>query len=264
MRTKEEIKRSLIQKTEEKFNDTVAEGTVLDFLINSLSEEMEGVYQEIENNKNPHIWSKLQGKELDDTGTMVNLSRKTNQDDSTFKYRLMNWTLSNEAGNETSISDELLTPTYASNIEFKPCTKGSGTATCYVIPKDYSDESIQKALQEAHEKVKTKVSPTTWVEYIIPTIKGIKMQIYIAVTEGTDIKIVKQNIDRKISEYVNSVAPNDYVDIGAINKLGINTDNVEYFNVLSVLVDDVVKNERKLLQDYETKYIYDQTTWVED
>lgn len=228
-----------------------------------LGKTFENVYQEIEDNKNPHIWSSLAGKTLDDTGTFVNCPRKPNEDDANYRYRLMNWVLRNEASNTTAISDELLQMTYASNIDYRPFTKGSGTATCYVIPRTYNKETIANALKEAAERVSKVASPSLHVEYIIPKILGVRLQIYISASNG-DIEAIKSNISGKILEYINAIPPQKYLKVGEINKIGVNESGVDYFNVLSLIIDNQTVDSLEVLQGIDTKMLFDEIIWTGD
>ena len=133
-----EIQKDITSRFEERIQNQIAAGSTIDLYNVAISETLQDVYQEIENNKTPHIWSSLEGWKLDDTGTMFNLPRKTGENDANYKYRLQRWLLSNEASNTTAIQNALLAPfEYVSNVDYHPYTKGTGTGTCYIIPKSY-------------------------------------------------------------------------------------------------------------------------------
>ena len=264
MRTASEILSDLKARFEKRVQDTIAPGSVLDFFNTAVSETLGDVYKEIDANKNPHLWSKLYGEQLDDMGIMLSLPRKTNEDDLSYRYRLMNWVLANEASNETAISDALLNPVYASNIEFKPYTKGCGTATCYVIPRDYQLETIDNALEEASSIVKRVADPTMYVEYIVPTIRGVRLQILLTVSDDADIDTIKENIQSEIMEYINTIPPKEYLEVGKINRIGISQPNVTYFNVLSMIINDEVEDSIKVLQGLDSKFLFDEIIWEED
>ena len=262
MRTPSEILSDLKNRFEKRVQDKIADGSVLDFYNTSVSETLGDVYAEIDKYRNPHIWSKLYGSELDDMGTMLNIPRKANEDDLSYRYRIMNWVLTNEASNETAINDALLNPKYASNIEFKSCTKGCGTASCYIIPRDYSIETIRNALQEA-EGIITKVAdPTIHVEYIIPAIRGVQLQIFLSVRDDVDEELVKQNIEKDIQEYINTIPPKEYLNVGTINKIGIGHTGVEYFSVLSMMINDETVDRIKVVQELDSKFIFDNVIWM--
>lgn len=263
MKTYDDIFTDISNRFESKANDSIAEGSVVEFYTAAVAESMAAIYQDIEDNKNPHIWSKLYGEQLDDMGVMLNCARKEDENDISYRYRLMNWVLSNEASNKTAISDALLNPEYASNIEFVPYTKGSGTASCYIIPKSYDEDIIEKACVEAENIIKKIANPSLYVEYIIPTAKPVTLQIYISSGKG-DLEAIKKDLETRISLYINTIAPKDYLDIGYINKLGVNTSCVDYFSVLSIIIDDVVYDSIKILQGLDTKMIYDKINWITD
>lgn len=262
MRVASEIKTDIQSRFEKLVGQGIAKGTLIDLYNVAISKAMEDVYQTIEDNKNPHIWSTLSGIRLDDMGTMLNIARKTGELDETYRYRIMNWVLTNEASNETAISDALLSPEYSSNISFYPYTKGSGTATCYVIPRSYDDEIIEKALQEAADKVSKIASPALHVEYVIPTIRPVQLQIFISSGDG-DLSLIKSNLEGQIKEYINALAPGEYLEAGVINRMGMEQSHVDYFNVMSIIIDETPIGSIKELQGVDTKMLFDAISWTE-
>ena len=53
------------------------------------------------------------------------------------------------------------------------------------------------------------------------------------------------------------------MDISKINLIGLNTDNVNYFNVVMTYLDGDSNSNIRFLQKTETKYIFDSITWEE-
>ena len=263
MKTKEEIKNDIITRFEDKVENIVEQGSMIDIYSTVLSEVGRDIYDEIDRNRTPHIYTSLEGQQLDDEGIMLNLPRKDGEDDHNYKYRLMNWTLSNEAANETAINDALLMPTYASNIEFRPKVYGCGTGVCYVIPKKYTDEYITNSLIEAKEIIDKVANPGLYVEYIVPNIIGVKLQIYIK-TEDGDIDTIKSNIESNIIEYINNIPPYGYIQVGQINRIGLSESKVQYFNVMGVFINGQVNNDVAIYQDIDTKYLFDTIIWNGD
>lgn len=194
---------------------------------------------------------------------MVNCPRKTGESDRSYKYRLLSWVLNNEASNQTAIDNALVLPKYASDIEFTAQTKGSGTATCYVIPKSYDSDDVAAALREAREIVEAKADPSIYVEYVTPKIKGVKLQIFISSSNG-DLDQIKENLQSEILEYVNNIAPNDYLEVGQINRIGLSEQDVDYFSVMSVMIDGETVDDIKILQPMDSKYLFDEIIWSGD
>lgn len=229
----------------------------------AVSETLQDVYQEIEDNKTPHIWSSLAGEKLDDTGTMFNLPRKEGESDTNYKYRLQQWLLSSEASNTAAISNALMELKYASNVDYVPYTKGSNTATCYIIPINYNTSTIQNALTEVTDIVEQIASPSLYVEYIIPTIKGVKLQIFMSAPNG-DTETIQNNLTTQITEYINTIPPKSYLEVGTINRMGINEPNVDYFNVVALMIDNVVSDSVRVLQTIDSKLLFDDIIWTGD
>ena len=256
-----EIFEEIKSRFEERIGDTVAEGSALDIFASSISEQLKDNYDEIEKSRNPHIWTSLYGDNLDATGTWVNLPREERETDDNYRYRLMNWTLRNEACNLTAINDTLLNMTYASDAEYYPRTHGAGTGTVYVIPVDYSNNTIEMALREAQERMKKVSSPESYVEYIVPTKIPVDLSIYIS--SSGDIDAIKQELEPKIKTYINAIPPKEYLKIGEINAIGINTSGVDYFNVVVCKINNVYTNSVRILQEINTKMILNNITWME-
>ena len=263
MKTKEEIQESIKETFSDYVQDNIKDGSALDIFSAAIGNEIAGNYDEIEKNRTPHIWSSLKGEQLDWTGEWVNLPRKVGEIDENYRYRLKHGTKSNEASNTTAIQNALLDMQYSSNVDYEPFTHGSGTGTCYIIPNDYDETTIMKALKEVSDTVKKVASPSLYVEYIIPTVRSVKFQIIIS-APGTDLDVVKSNITTAISAYVDAIAPKEYLSVGAINRIGLAESGVESFSVASVLIDNVPQQSSRILQGLDTKMLFDEILWVED
>ena len=261
MKTSAEVHSDIIQRFKDKTKETVEQGTMIDILTAVYSEICADIYDEIDRNRTPHIWSSLEGDQLDDTGTMLNLPRSVGESDANYRYRLMNWTLSNEAANTTAINDALLLPTWASNIEFRPKVYGCGTGVCYVIPRQYTSEYISNSLVEAKQIVEKVASPGLYVEYIVPSILGVKLQVYMT-SENGDIDAIHTNIERNVLEYINNIPPYAYLQVGQINRIGILEDKVDYFNVMSVIINGQTTASTAIAQGIDTKFLYDEIIWT--
>ena len=234
------------------------------FLSEAVSRSLETAFTEIENNKDPHIYTKLSGDNLTKMGTFVNVPRNENEDDTTYLYRMMNWTHLKAASNYTAVNDSLLDLTYASNAQYFPATHGAGTGTVYVIPYNILDEeNITLALAEAKERIKDVISPESYTEYIVPDVIPVSLTIRISSTHG-DISFLKSSLETAIRKYINGIAPGDYLEIGTINKLGINTENIDYFNVLELFLTDERVTSVRIMQALDTKFIFKSIDWQVD
>lgn len=235
-------------------------GSALGFFTDAVSRSLEAAHNEIDNNKNPHIYTNLSGTDLDKFGTMVNIPRESFENDNTYLYRLLNWTYLKAGANKTSINDSLLNLTYSSNAEYYPGVYGAGTGIVYIIPKEYETDTMQKALEEAKERIADVISPESYTEYIIPTPIAVKIVCYLTSKYG-DIAYLKSQAESVIKEYVNGIAPNDYLSIGEINKMIINMNSVDMFSVDGIYLDDTRNYSNKIMQDIETKLLFDSIVW---
>lgn len=258
-KTAEEAYISLKNNFEEKIGDTTQTGSVIDIYNKTIADECADMYQYIEDSKNPYLFTNTFGKDLDSLGYWVNLPRAENEDDASYKFRLKDWLLTVECSNTTAITNSLLLPKYASNIQYVPFTHGSGTGTCYIIPKVYEEENISNALKEAEELLKDVVSPSLYIEYIVPTIRGVSFNCFISTT-GEE-SLIKSNIEKKVKEYVNGIAPGEYLSIGEVIRMGINEPGVNYFNIISCSVDQENNTETEIMQELDTKFLFDEIYW---
>lgn len=259
MKTSEEAYTSLKNNLETRLNDEIQTGSVIDIYNKVISDECADMYQYIEDNKNPYLFTNTSGDDLDSLGYWVNITREEDETDEHYKYRLKDWVLSSEASNTTAIENSVLNPTYSSNIQYVPYTHGSGTGTCYIIPTEYEEETITKALEEAYELLKDAVSPSLYIEYLVPSIRAIALHCFISVSG--DENTIKSTVAQKIRDYINGIAPGEYLKIGEIIKIGINETGVEYFNVISYTIDEVNSTDTKVVQELETKFLFDNITW---
>lgn len=260
MKEREEIHTSLNNKLETNLRDSIKQGSMLDIFSYTISDEMENMYQEIEDAKNPHLFTRTSGENLDELGQWANLPRMDGEDDDTYKYRLKDWVYTAEASNTKAISNILLTPEYAANIEYVPNTHGCGTGTCYVLPQTYEDENIELSLKEAKERIQDTVSPSLYIEYIVPSIRAVKLNCFLS-TEEVDKNLVQATIEERIKDHINSIAPRDFLKVGDLIRIGLAVDGVEYFNVMSILINEEPIHELSTVQELETKMLYDEIIW---
>jgi hypothetical protein len=261
MRSAEEVYSDIQKRFSDKAGDEP--GVVLGLFTAAVAKEAENIYRTIENNKTPHIWSKLEGQDLDDTGVWVNVPRDVGESDESYRYRLMQWKHLKEGATETAINTALLNPTYAADLQYVPLTNGTGTGTCYVIPKSYTEENITLSLQEAQERIKRTGAAGAYVDYIVPEIRAVSLEIYMETADG-DETAIKNQLTARIKQYINSIAPGSYLSVGEINRMGVETTNVDFYSVLSLSIDGNQIAGTKVLQQIDSKFIFDSITWMGD
>lgn len=237
----------------------IAEGSVIDNYTNSVSAGIMEAYNEIEKNKNPHIFTKLTGTDIDSMGILVGCARRPDEDDRTYLYRMINWNTSNQASNSTAIEAALTTLKYSSNVTYVPFTQGVGTATAYIIPKKLDEDIKELAIKEVEDRLSAVVSKSSYIEYTIPTMLPIRLVIYMSVNKDTDN--VKENIKKKVQEYINNIAPGDKLEIGMINKIGVNEPNVTYFSVSQIYINEEEHQDISAIQKLEEKFLFDEIIW---
>ena len=263
MKTETQIHNDIINRFEESVQDSVARNSAIDLFTAALAQEYSELYEEIENNKTPHVWTKLEGVFLDMAGAGLNCPRQLNESDATYKYRLLNWVASLEKSNTTAIDTSILNLEYGSYAKYVPFTRGAGTGTLYIIPKHYNEETIVAAVEEIQKRIQDVIDPGTYIEYIIPTIIGVRLQSNMEV-DNSDVNLLRSNLEETIMEYINNIPPNDFLEIGKINKIGINEPGVKYFNVLGLYLNDLATTQTSILQGIETKMLYDEIIWIGD
>ena len=260
IKTTDEIYNKILEDFKEISGQEYRRASGIGFLSEAVSRSLETAFTEIENNKDPHIYTNLVGDNLTKMGTFVNVARNDNEDDNTYLYRIMNWTHLKAASNLTAINDSLLDMNYATNAEYFPGTHGAGTGTVYVIPNEYSEAVISQALAEAQERIKDVISPSSYTEFLVPDIIPVKLTIRISSANG-DMAYLQSSLETAIKKYINGIAPGDYLEVGAINRIGISTENVDYFNVLELFLTDDSVTDLRILQAVETKFLYDTINW---
>lgn len=229
--------------------------------VSSISDEIANVHQTIEDNKKPYLFTNQTGEELDSTGYFLGCPRLENESDTNYIYRLMDWMQSNATCNATSIENKCKELQYSSATNYVPYTKGIGTATIYLIPKSYSEEDKQLALNEAQQKVSVVINPSSRVEFKIPEPRYIRFVAYLDITDGYDAQIIKNEIITNIKNYVNSIAPGDKMYLGQLNKIGLAPKGVEYFNIVQIYIDEEESTDFEILQVTEAKFIFDEFIW---
>lgn len=261
MKTKKDIYENIVKSFKQRRNATIQQGTVFDLLTLGCSSEIEEAYKEIEKNKKPYIFTSQKGKDLDSTGYFLNLPRETDESDENYLYRLMNWTLINESCNATAIQSRIINLKYSSNANYMPLIHGACTGAIYIIPLDYSEDGILKAISEVKSKVENVKNPSSIIDYIVPEKAAVKLSLYCSFHSG-DESSMRQLIEQNIKEYINNLAPGEYLEVGKINKIGTSIDNVNYFNVLELFINNEIIAETELLQKIDSKFLLDSINWL--
>lgn len=259
MKSIEDISKKIKETFYKRTKLDIADGSVIDSYTNSVSAGINEAYQEIKKNKNPHIFTKLKGSDIDSMGMLVGCSRRPNEDDRTYLYRMVNWNTSNQASNSTAIETALTTLEYCSNVKYVPFTQGVGTATAYIIPKELDEKTKELAIQEVKDRLKNVVSKGSYIEYTIPKMLPIRLVVYISIKR--DVDNVKNNISKKFQNYINNIAPGDKLEIGELNKIGANEPNVSYFSISQVYIDNEEFQEIVAIQKLEEKFLFNEIIW---
>ena len=256
----QKIRNSFFDKT----SIDVERGTTIDYYILASSDMLLAAYEEIENNRTPHIYSSLKGEQLDDLAVLVGLTRRPDESDKNFLYRILSWNVSNKASNTLAIETALMDMEYCSNVTYVPHIFGCGTAAAYIIPKVMDEEGQSLAIAETKKRLEGVISPSTYIEYLVPAVREVKLKLLIN-ADAADIKTIEDNIENKISEYINGIAPGDYLEIGEINKIGTNETNVKYFNVAALFIDGKETGSISILQKVESKLLISENDiiWAE-
>lgn len=260
LKTLSEIYENIHKRFTDRSKLEITPGTTIDLYVLAASDAIKDAHQEIEDSKNPHIYTKLSGSDLDSTGLLVQCPRLPNEPDSTYKYRLMNWTGSNEASNIIAIENALINMTYASYVTYLPYTEGVGTATAYIIPKSYDNGVPDKAMAETKQRLSSVTSPSAYINYVIPDAAAVKVIAYVG-SESGDLNLIKENIKSKVAEYVNGIAVGSYLSLGDINKIGVNEVNVNYFNTVQLFVNNEEITGLKVLQKIHSKLLLEDIIW---
>ena len=263
IRSFEEIYSNIKKLFYSKTKIDVARGTVIDMIMYSISTMLADIYKYIEKNKQPYLFTKQKGEDLDSTGYFLQCPRMTDESDENYFYRIQNWTKRNAASNETAINDALKTLEYTSGANYVPYTKGVGTGTIYLVPNEYEKEYIDKAINEAQIKMSKVISKASIVDYKVPTPAFIKLVAYLDVKDNSDKEYIKRTIEQKVKEYINKIAPGDRLMLGEINNIGLDIENVEYFNVVQLYINNEEATAFEILQTVNKKFLFEQFIWWE-
>lgn len=263
MKKFENIYNDINKKFHEYSRIDVSKGSVIDMILKSMSYMLSEAHIQIEENKKPYLFTKQEGKDLDNTGYFLQCNRLPNETDENYRSRLMNWTKRNASNNITAINEAIKTLNYSSSATYVPFTNGVGTASVYIIPYKYEDEFVKSALVEAEEKLSKVISPSSIVEYLIPEPTAVKLVAYLDVKDNNDKEYIKREITYKVKEYINNIAPGDKLMLGYINNIALNVEGVEYFNIVQLYLNDKDETNFEIMQKVSTKMLYDEIIWWE-
>lgn len=241
----------------------IENGTVLDLYSLSISKGIENVYEEIDNAKNPHIYTNIRGKDLDFFGAWLNMPRAEDESDDQYLYRITEWMITKESSNSSAIRNSLLNLEYSSHAEYMPLTNGSGTGTVIIIPKKYEYELMESAKEEVKERLAKSASPSLVVDYIFPDVKFVKINFNISYFENYDPVQVKANIEERLKNHINNIPINEELKIGSVARIAMLTDGVDYIDVSRFMIDNREIYESTVKQRIDSKFILDEIIWNE-
>ena len=259
--TMDEVYSNLINNFYSKTNIDIQKGTVIDNFMLAISDMIQSAYDEIENNKTPYKYTDIKGENLDSIALFFGMSRKANESDKNFLYRITKWNTSNKASNLDAIETALMNLTYSSNVTYMPYAYGCGTAAAYIIPRQLTDEYKELAIAEVKSVLQKVTSPSTYINYVIPEILPVKI-IIIYKSSYEEINSIVNEVNEKIIEYINAIPTGEYLEVGYINKLGINNNYINYFNVVSLTIDGEEIGSVSALQKVESKFLIDESNIV--
>lgn len=259
MKKIDDIYNSLVNDFKNKTKLEIAFGSTLDSYCLATATGIKEAYDEIERNKNPHIYTNLKGSDIDGVGMLVGCTRLPEEDDTSYLYRVLNWNTSNQASNSTAIETATMNMEFASNVTYVPFTQGVGTGTAYIIPKKLDEETINKAIKETKDRLVKVCSPSSYIEYIVPEILHVDIVAYLSIYK--DEENVKNNISKKFENYINNIAPGDKMEIGQLNKIGINEPNVGYFSISTIIIDNKEIQDIEVIQKLEKKLVFNKVIW---
>ena len=259
----EEIYTNIRNNFRERTGIDIESRSVIDMIVKAVADSLHAVHETIEKNKKPYLFTKQTGEELDNTGYFLNCPRLDDEDDDNYLYRLSNWTQRNASCNRTAIEDKCKELLYSNAANYIPYTHGLGTATIYLIPLEYTDRAIAASISEAEEKVGQVIAPTSIVYFQVATPSYIRLVTYLDIKQNYDKANIKVLIEKAISQYVNSIAPGDKLLLGEINKIGLNVEGVEYFNVVQLFNNDEELADFELLQTLTSKFLLEEIIWWE-
>ena len=263
MKTFEQIYNDIRNKFYNLTKIDVAKGTIMDMMLKSMANMLYDVYKLIEKNKQPYLFTKQTGKELDSTGYFLQCPRQTDESDENYLYRLMKWTQRNASNNLEAINDAIKTLSFSSSATYVPLVNGIGTACVYLIPYQYEEEYIKSAISEAKQVIEKVTSPSTIIEYSVPKPVSVKLVAYLDIAENSDANYIKQKARSTIKEYINNIAPGNKLMLGYINNIILDIEGVEYFNVVQLYLDDKESTNFEILQTVSTKMLFDEIIWWE-
>ena len=263
IKTFQELYNSLRENFYARTNIDIESRSVIDMIIKAVADALHSIHQTIEDNKKPYLFTKQEGEELDNTGYFLGCPRLDNESDSNYLYRLSNWTQRNASCNRTSIEDKCKELKYSSAANYIPYTHGLGTATIYLIPLEYTEEAIDRALSEAQERVSAVIAPTSIVYFKVAQPSLIKLVAYLDIKDGYDKNNAKLQIQLAVKQYINSIAPGDKLLLGEINKIGLNIEGVEYFNIVQLFNNDDELADFEILQTLTAKFLFEEIIWWE-
>lgn len=244
---------SLKAKIQKLLGVTIQSHTVIDQMIYGASQAIDEAYDEIEKNKDPHIYTGLTGSRIDGLGMLVGCPRYENETDSSYLTRVMSHHTSHQASNITAITMALVDLKYTSHTSYTPFSQGVGTATIHFIPKHY--DYVDLAKKEIRERLSKVTSPDAYI--LIEPARPISVEIIAYCVFEEDSETIHTTVREHIKDYINNIPIGHTLSYSAINKIALNLDGVKHFNTIAIYVDHERMHALERIQTIQEKFVFD-------
>lgn len=243
---------SLKSKIQNLLGAVIQSHTVLDQFIYGASEAIDEAYNEIEQNKTPHIYSGLKGSRIDGLGMLIGCARYEGETDKNYLTRCMAHHTSHQASNTTAILMALTNLEYVSHVSYTPFTQGVGTATIHFIPKHYSN--VELAKKEITQRLKNVTAPDSYIKLEAAKPIGIEIIAYCVFKEDNDA--IRQTISQSIKDYINNIPIGETLSYSAINLIALKLPEVKHFNTIAIYIDKERMHALERIQIIQEKFLF--------
>lgn len=230
----------------------IEQHTIIDQILYGVGKAIDKIKEEIELSKNPHIYSGLKGKQLDELGLLVGCPRFENESESSYFTRIMNHHTANKTCNTTSILFAISNLKYSSHASYVPFTQGVATSTIHFIPKNYN--AVQEAVEEIEKRLADIKAPDSF--FVIEPAKPVAVEVVCYLVTKNDLAQIKNNLESRLKSHINNIPIGETLSYKNINMLGLSTDGVNFFNTVTIFIDGKPLHAIEKVQTIKEKFIF--------
>ena len=238
-KTLEELNEKSFKRLEEEGINS-SPGSIARLFLSIINEDFSEAYESLQTYHVQHLLSTSEGEYVDHIGAILNCTRRPEESDGDYKYRISKQTLSLEKANETALRLSILAVEGVQDVVLQPYSHGPGTfSALLILDPDVQDSILIKAKVEASLKNTAAYGTKFHIYEPIPKFIKLKLKLHtepLSTSDFTDLIFLLKN---ELTQFLNGQKIGEEFNAQELTKIVLNADKrIKRFSALSFSLND--------------------------